>query len=185
MSVENYAKFIAEQVRKSSVAGFRSQVIESAEQQEEELTLEEEIDLLNTYIEDLEAHFDAEDLQELSTYALNRYAQKVRNYDHLNPNKTKDPKKLDNRWTGHALAHRKMSGERGTDDRPAPQGGKGPAAKVLAGDSHKYADSSIKKTKMGDSDHWKNVDKSNEMNKKRNQAIRDGRAAYKERQAQK
>jgi hypothetical protein len=76
MSTENYAKYISEQVYKEKVRGFKDIRINEGL----ELTSEDYINMLHMYIEDLESHFKAEDLQqiqELSKGTLGRYINKA------------------------------------------------------------------------------------------------------------
>lgn len=130
MSVEKIAQYISEQVRKDRVMGFRphEDITEAEENtQEIELTLEEQIDLLNMYIEELEAGFDVEDLQELSTATLDSYVKKkAKKYD-------KEHGKGASKTYGFAtktkagLARLKTHG-------PMPHSLGGSKARVLAGD---------------------------------------------------
>ena len=75
MSVDKYAKFISEQQKSMVNAGFTQEI------QNPELALEDYVDMLHMYIEDLESHFEAEDLQqiqELSVDTLRAYNAKIR-----------------------------------------------------------------------------------------------------------
>lgn len=74
MSIDKYAKFISEQQKSMINAGLANPINE-----EPELTSEDYIDMLHMYIEDLESHFEAEDLQqiqELSQNTMKSYAAK-------------------------------------------------------------------------------------------------------------
>lgn len=76
MSTDIYAKFISEQVHKENVRGLRDIEIN----EDLEITSEEYIDMLHVYIENLESHFEEEDLQqiqELSQDTLKSYAAKA------------------------------------------------------------------------------------------------------------
>ena len=75
MSVDKYVKFISEQQKSMVNAGFTQEI------QNPELALEDYVDMLHMYIEDLESHFEAEDLQqiqELSVDTLRAYNAKIR-----------------------------------------------------------------------------------------------------------
>lgn len=76
MSTDNYVKYISEQVNKEKVRGFTDIAIN----EDLELTSEDYINMLHMYIEDLESHFEDEDLQqiqELSQDTLKSYASKA------------------------------------------------------------------------------------------------------------
>lgn len=73
---DNYVKFISEQVHKEKVRGFKDIAINEGL----ELTSEDYINMLHMYIEDLESHFEDEDLQqiqELSQNTMKSYASKA------------------------------------------------------------------------------------------------------------
>jgi hypothetical protein len=72
MSTDIYANFISEQVHKEKVRGIRD--IEITE--ELELTSEDYINMLHMYIEALEGHFEAKDLQEISDTLRQNYVKK-------------------------------------------------------------------------------------------------------------
>lgn len=77
MSTDIYAKFISEQINKEKVRGIR----DGSLHEELELTLEDYVDMLHAYIENLESHFETEDLQqiqELSVDKLRAYNAKIR-----------------------------------------------------------------------------------------------------------
>jgi len=71
MSVDKYVKFISEQQKSMVNAGFTDPVNE-----ELELTLEDYVDMLHMYIENLESHFETEDLQEISDTLRQNYVKK-------------------------------------------------------------------------------------------------------------
>ena len=76
MSTDNYVKYISEQVNKEKVRGFTDIAINEGL----ELTSEDYINMLHMYIEDLESHFEDEDLQqiqELSKGTLGSYIKKA------------------------------------------------------------------------------------------------------------
>jgi hypothetical protein len=76
MSTDKYAKFISEQQKSMVNAGLANPINEGPE-----LTSEDYINMLHMYIEDLESHFEAEDLQqiqELSVDTLRAYNAKIR-----------------------------------------------------------------------------------------------------------
>lgn len=76
MSTDNYVKYISEQVNKEKVRGFTDVALDEGV----ELTSEDYINMLHMYIEDLESHFEAEDLQqiqELSKDTLDSYKSKA------------------------------------------------------------------------------------------------------------
>jgi hypothetical protein len=76
MSTDNYVKYISEQVHKEKVRGFKDIAINEGL----ELTSEDYINMLHMYIEDLESHFEDEDLQqiqELSQGTMKSYAAKA------------------------------------------------------------------------------------------------------------
>lgn len=76
MSTDNYVKYISEQINKEKVRGFTDITISEGLN----LTSEDYIDMLHMYIEDLESHFEAEDLQqiqELSQDTMKSYAAKA------------------------------------------------------------------------------------------------------------
>jgi len=73
MSVDKYVKFISEQ-QKSMVNAGLAEAVENVE-----LTSEDYVDMLHTYIEALESHFEDEDLQqiqELSQDTMKSYVKK-------------------------------------------------------------------------------------------------------------
>jgi hypothetical protein len=73
MSVDNYVKFISEQQKTLVNAGL-AEAVENIE-----LTSEDYVDMLHMYIEALESHFEAEDLQqiqELSQDTMKSYVKK-------------------------------------------------------------------------------------------------------------
>lgn len=75
MSTDIYAKFISEQINKEKVRGLRNGSL----REELELTLEDYVDMLEAYIENLESHFETEDLQqiqELSKKTLRSFVDK-------------------------------------------------------------------------------------------------------------
>jgi hypothetical protein len=72
---DNYVKYISEQVHKEKVRGFKDIAINEGL----ELTSEDYINMLHMYIEDLESHFEDEDLQqiqELSQNTMKSYVNK-------------------------------------------------------------------------------------------------------------
>ena len=73
---DNYVKFISEQVKQEKIRGFKDIAINEGL----ELASEDYINMLHMYIEDLEACFEDEDLQqiqELSQDTLKSYASKA------------------------------------------------------------------------------------------------------------
>lgn len=76
MSTENYVKYISEQISKEKVRGFTDLAINEGL----DLTSEDYINMLHMYIEDLEARFEDEDLQqiqEISQDTMKSYAAKA------------------------------------------------------------------------------------------------------------
>jgi hypothetical protein len=73
MSVDKYVKFISEQQKSIVSVGFAEEI------ESPEIALEDYVDMLHLYIEDLESQFEAEDLQqiqELSKSTLRSYVDK-------------------------------------------------------------------------------------------------------------
>ena len=80
MSVDRYVKYISKQQKSMVNAGLAEAVIDTSirYQIDEglELTSEDYIDMLHMYIEDLEGHFEAEDLKEISDTLRQNYVKK-------------------------------------------------------------------------------------------------------------